>query len=118
MSALPALIDPQTSEVLAPRARTARRLAGAWTGTSAGQGVPLPETKPRAKPVARPSITELPAAPEARPFVKWAGGKRQLLAQLMTHVPQRFGVPLATSLSVNGLQKFGLGPFFSISLPL
>ena len=26
-----------------------------------------------------------------RPFVKWAGGKRQLLPQLLSHVPERFG---------------------------
>jgi len=26
-----------------------------------------------------------------RPFVKWAGGKRQLLPQLLSHVPEKFG---------------------------
>ena len=26
-----------------------------------------------------------------RPFVKWAGGKRQLLPELLRHVPERFG---------------------------
>ena len=29
--------------------------------------------------------------PRARPFVKWVGGKRQLLPRLLPHVPQRFG---------------------------
>jgi len=27
----------------------------------------------------------------ARPFVKWAGGKRKLLPQLLRHVPEKFG---------------------------
>ena len=30
-------------------------------------------------------------APRARPFLKWVGGKRQLLPRLLPHVPQRFG---------------------------
>src|SRR4051794_34525885 len=30
-------------------------------------------------------------APLARPFVKWVGGKRQLLPALLRHVPARFG---------------------------
>ena len=31
------------------------------------------------------------AAAVSRPFLKWAGGKRQLLPELLRHVPQRFG---------------------------
>lgn len=27
----------------------------------------------------------------SKPFVKWAGGKRQLLAEILRHVPERFG---------------------------
>ena len=37
--------------------------------------------------VAAPSAGEGPR----RPFVKWAGGKRQLLPELLRHVPERFG---------------------------
>lgn len=35
----------------------------------------------------------LPIEPEegGRPFLKWAGGKRQLLPELLRHVPARFG---------------------------
>jgi DNA adenine methylase len=33
----------------------------------------------------------LPTADPGRPFLKWAGGKRQLLPQLLRHVPARFG---------------------------
>lgn len=29
--------------------------------------------------------------PHARPFIKWVGGKRQLLPSLVAHAPQRFG---------------------------
>lgn len=30
-------------------------------------------------------------SPAARPFVKWAGGKRRLLKRLQPHIPERFG---------------------------
>jgi DNA adenine methylase len=32
-----------------------------------------------------------PAAPSAKPFIKWVGGKRQLLPELSRHIPLEFG---------------------------
>jgi DNA adenine methylase len=37
------------------------------------------------------ALPEDPSNPVARPFLKWAGGKRQLLSHLARHVPDRFG---------------------------
>ena len=41
-------------------------------------------------PVAGAPAPAPAAAPAARPFIKWAGGKKQLLAQILPHVPSRF----------------------------
>jgi DNA adenine methylase len=39
----------------------------------------------------QPAIESLPSAdPNGRPFLKWAGGKRQLLPALLAHVPRPF----------------------------
>jgi DNA adenine methylase len=42
----------------------------------------------------RPSFflgVTMPATNDARPFLKWAGGKRQLLAEIKKHIPGKFG---------------------------
>lgn len=47
-----------------------------------------------AKPVrsaARFARDVKPSAPEARPFLKWAGGKRQLLHEILPRLPEKFG---------------------------
>ena len=41
------------------------------------------------KPVAKPDVE--PALRSARPFLKWAGGKRLLLPHLVPHVPVKYG---------------------------
>ncbi len=38
-----------------------------------------------------PSAPALPRFAEAQPFLKWAGGKRQLLGAIRSHLPQTFG---------------------------
>src|SRR3954470_23666118 len=43
-----------------------------------------------AEPVRQPGRS-LPIDGPRRPFVKWAGGKRQLLPQLKRYVPERYG---------------------------
>ena len=43
----------------------------------------------RASPGPSSSYTGVGDGPR-RPFVKWAGGKRQLLPQLLRHVPEQF----------------------------
>jgi len=49
--------------------------------------------KPRKPTAARAKATAERAAPvtRARPFVKWAGGKRQLLREIARHAPKTFG---------------------------
>lgn len=43
-------------------------------------------------PQISPQQVRLPCvAPESRPFVKWAGGKRRLLKKLDPYIPERFG---------------------------
>lgn len=81
------------------RARTlgAEARSGANAALAQVPAVPLApsdpqrERLPRAKTLRRdrhePGI--LPVQP--RPFVKWAGGKRQLLSQLVSQTPERFG---------------------------
>jgi len=60
------------------------------------------EPKPRSKPGSKPSSNKAatPRSPSAdagrpehraKPFVKWAGGKRQLLREITHHVPRKFG---------------------------
>jgi DNA adenine methylase len=43
-----------------------------------------------AEPMRRP-VRAVPVDSPRRPFIKWAGGKRQLLPQLRRYVPERFG---------------------------
>lgn len=38
----------------------------------------------------RPKLEELPTG-EARPFIKWAGGKRSLMAKLLAAMPKQYG---------------------------
>lgn len=47
---------------------------------------PLPAPRRLPLPVETPSTRDLP-----RPFVKWVGGKTQLLAELLAAMPRRFG---------------------------
>ncbi len=65
----------EVDRVLEPRASP---VAGPWVG--------VPATRRR-----RPAWVEPDAGYQARPFVKWAGGKRKLVPQLLAHVPARFG---------------------------
>ncbi len=44
-----------------------------------------------ARSLRRPEFVSPPAPPRARPFLKWAGGKTQLLGEILARVPKRFG---------------------------
>src|SRR5262245_22138886 len=48
-----------------------------------------PATQPRRD--RRSSSGPAVASPAPRPFIKWVGGKRQLLGSLLPHVPRAFG---------------------------
>ena len=48
-------------------------------------------TKPAAQPVQEVFSLDPPPGAAARPFLKWAGGKRQLLPEILKLVPERFG---------------------------
>ena len=39
----------------------------------------------------QPAVSPRPVDGPRRPFIKWAGGKRQLLPELLRYVPERFG---------------------------
>jgi len=45
----------------------------------------------KAGKAAQPPGDAPPLSPRARPFVKWAGGKRQLLREIVRHVPEEYG---------------------------
>lgn len=53
--------------------------------------------------------SETPAAPQARPVLKWAGGKQQLLPQLLARVPEAYGRYIEPFLG-GGALFFALAP--------
>ena len=80
------------------------RAVTTWAYVDVGQGRPLripPAVKEAFghKAARKAARAALPAAKraapsasvEARPFLKWAGSKRQLLAQFQDHLPSRYG---------------------------
>lgn len=51
--------------------------------------------------------TEQPCQHAAKPFLKWAGGKSQLLAQLDQHLPERRGCDYRSTIKCGDFATFG-----------
>jgi DNA adenine methylase len=99
------IVDGEVFPVFAAaQRREGRTVAKAKQAKPAKQDQKAP--KPRRRPGAtakvvfrrvdkRPraaAVTETPpSVPRARPFVKWAGGKRQLLGEIVARLPKEFG---------------------------